>query len=58
MTLNGTKQEPFGFWIVREFLEPEETAEEEYISSQFVLLAGCVLFVIIVLVGLFTPGHS
>ena len=58
MTLKDTKQEPFGFWIAREFLVEDETPEEEFISDRAILTVGSVLFLIIVLVGLFMRASS
>ena len=58
MNLNEIKGKPFGFWIVRECLAPGDELEEEYTSDHITLLTGAVLFVIIVLVGLFVRGHA
>jgi hypothetical protein len=58
MNLNEINKKPFGFWIVNELLEPTDEPGEEPTSDYITLLAGAVLFVIIVLVGLFVRGHA
>jgi hypothetical protein len=58
MPLDDMSQEPFAFWIAREFLVADESTEGEYLSDPLTVLTGVLLFTVVVLLGFITRANS
>jgi hypothetical protein len=57
MLLDEFSEEPFAFWLAREFLAADDSTEAENLSDLFLVLVGSFLFAVIALVGLISRGN-
>jgi hypothetical protein len=57
MTLQEEMGEPFGFWLVREFMiSPNDQADEvQPLTNRYTLLTGIVILLVIEMVRLLIP---